>query len=330
MIKKISIIIIFLSILFNAVVAKEVLYKKALRLYNQNKLDETIITLVELLRIEPENKKAMELFIKACIKKKEEKPIPPKPVLPIKPVVKPPLKKEKEPPKLPKKEEMPELIDFKFILTLYNKKMNDKVIPEIENLIKAYPKSELNNKMLYILSESYYNIKNYAAAIENYKKLINPATEFAYDANFGLAKTYKEQGDVDSAIVEYLRLINNIKGGKYGRKEEKEEVVIEVEPFPTPKVKLLVNTHLELAKLYTNKKEFNYAIENFSILIEKFPQSKEAEEALFRLAQLYEGIEFKDYDKSYDFYNKLIKNYPDSEWVQKAKPRIEYIKKNFM
>jgi tetratricopeptide (TPR) repeat protein len=82
---------------------------------------------------------------------------------------------------------------------------------------------------------------------------------------------------------------------------------------------LIASLMLGIGKSHFEREEFDKAISNFSLLLEAYPKSDSAPEAIFlRGVSLYKSTEDpKPLRASYD---KLSAEYPENEWTKRAYP----------
>ncbi len=70
------------------------------------------------------------------------------------------------------------------------------------------------------------------------------------------------------------------------------------------KIKFNQKAHFEIGRTYFKMGQYNEAIEAFSLLMKKFPQSELNVNALYHLAMIYEVK--KQFDKAKSYYQKVI------------------------
>jgi len=144
-------------------------------------------------------------------------------------------------------------------------------------------------------------------AIREHRKLLKhyPKSEYAASSCFILGEIYKERG-------------NNKKAFEYFQK------IIDEYPA-SPLVFSAIKIQSEIAdkeltrekrgpfKFLTNKEKPKY----MSKVIENNPYNLENIERIFKLAEFY--CKIKEYDESIGTLNKIIKNFPETEYCERAK-----------
>jgi outer membrane protein assembly factor BamD (BamD/ComL family) len=74
---------------------------------------------------------------------------------------------------------------------------------------------------------------------------------------------------------------------------------------------------------FENREQWQEAATMYERMVKAYPQSKFAEETLYRLGVIYAN-NLKDFQKSVDSYQKLIKKYPKSDLVVQSSFMIGY------
>ncbi|MGB9702984.1 MAG: tetratricopeptide repeat protein [Candidatus Kapaibacteriota bacterium] len=71
-------------------------------------------------------------------------------------------------------------------------------------------------------------------------------------------------------------------------------------------------------------KEYQYSINQFTTLLQKFPNNKLEPRTLYSVGWLYER-KLKNYDSALHYYKQLISKYPTSVYAQDVKNSVEYL-----
>ncbi len=210
-------------------------------------------------------------------------------------------------------------------------------------------KTLAEEKNLYELASELKRTKNYTNSIDTYKNLINQYTNSIYktDSIFDIADIYTTQKNYDNAKTEYNKIIND----KTINDDDKSLAM-----YSLGKLLELENNHddaleqyLKVYKSYPNTKSglnsaYQYAnllkttadmSEGFNILNESLSKNstfQKKEDALMLLAQMYEKGEanIRDYKKSYDTYEKYLKEFPNGSRRKEAYDRYLFIKNNYL
>ncbi len=74
---------------------------------------------------------------------------------------------------------------------------------------------------------------------------------------------------------------------------------------------------LKSATLHHQSDEFDDALSDFQMLVEKYPKSDKVPEALYAMGVIYQN-EKKEYRKAESLYTKLVMNFPDDPTSQVA------------
>ena len=83
--------------------------------------------------------------------------------------------------------------------------------------------------------------------------------------------------------------------------------------------------NLEVARWYlTKRKAYDGARDRLQEIIETYPDFSRMDELVFLLGEAHEKL--GKAETASDYYNKLVKHYPDSEFVKKARERLDKLK----
>ena len=74
----------------------------------------------------------------------------------------------------------------------------------------------------------------------------------------------------------------------------------------------------------TKRKAYEGARDRLQEIIDTYPEFSHMDEVLFLLGEIFTKTE--KIDKATDSYNKLIKDFPDSEFAKKARERLDELK----
>jgi len=157
-----------------------------------------------------------------------------------------------------------------------------------QRVIEAYPKTEASGIALFKTGNSYFRENQYEKAIFFYQKGFEDSpSKVLKDICERRLKFIKDNSDHN---YERLKLYNKAMGYKN----------------------------------YTNSGE---AVRLWNGLVEKYPDSIIAAEALYRVATIYHTTD-NDYQKAKDIYQRLIENYPDNIYRRIARCQIFHIDGN--
>jgi len=83
--------------------------------------------------------------------------------------------------------------------------------------------------------------------------------------------------------------------------------------------------NLDVARYYlTKRKAYEGARDRLQEIIETYPDFSRMDEVVFLMGEAHYKLGKKD--KAADFYDKLLKVYPDSEFAKKARLRLDELK----
>jgi outer membrane protein assembly factor BamD (BamD/ComL family) len=74
----------------------------------------------------------------------------------------------------------------------------------------------------------------------------------------------------------------------------------------------------------TKRKAFEGARDRLQEIVDTYPEFSHMDEVLFLLGEIYYKTE--KVDKASESYNKLVKDFPDSEFAKKARARLDELK----
>ena len=153
----------------------------------------------------------------------------------------------------------------------------------------------------YILAERLFVDHKYAAAVDEFKKIVenDPKGILAQQAIFRIAVIqYLYLGLYKDAVHSFMQF-NSVSQNK--------DLVYQSEKY--------------VADIYFSKlEEYKNALTQYLSLIDKYKDSKETEFFMLRVAKSYYGA--LDFAKAIDAYKTLIHKYPKGEWSSEANYQI--------
>jgi outer membrane protein assembly factor BamD (BamD/ComL family) len=157
---------------------------------------------------------------------------------------------------------------------------------------------------------------NVDIAIREHIKLLKyyPKSEYAPKSCFILGGIYKEMGEDKKAFDYFQKIISDYPSSSLVCSAIKIQSEIAERYLETKKTGVL--------KIFTKKEEKG---ELMSKVIENSPYDIEAPKRMFKLANFY--YEIKEYEKSMEVLNKIIKNFPENKEIQEEAKylKIKYI-----
>jgi TolA-binding protein len=188
------------------------------------------------------------------------------------------------------------LLQMSEIYTKTNRQ--NKAVDCLIELINQYPDAQETGDAQYQLAQLYhYYFKDMNEALTNYKML---AQVFPENQNFNLAlmnaaKISESMGDYQDALGSYMMIVENNK-----ITEQTQEAL-----------KNILNIHLNILK------EYSLAAQDYILLTQMFPGSKDAAQNLLKAARLYKE-NVKDPRKTNEILQIILKNYKDSAAAKEA------------
>jgi TolA-binding protein len=87
-----------------------------------------------------------------------------------------------------------------------------------------------------------------------------------------------------------------------------------------PRATITPQALFSLGNLYVGQQQFDLAIDNMRRILNKYPESVLGDRALFRLAEIYD-VGLRDSRKAQEFYEQLLRDYPQSLYLEEARRR---------
>ena len=98
-----------------------------------------------------------------------------------------------------------------------------------------------------------------------------------------------------------------------------------VEPARDQTKEMAAKHNLDVARYYlTKRKAYDGARDRLQEIIETYPDFSRMDEVVFLMGEAHSKL--GKTETAVDYYNKLLKTYPDSELVKKARERLERLK----
>lgn len=169
-----------------------------------------------------------------------------------------------------------------------------------------------NPKEQFSYAKSFYELKKYDDAEREFKKLLKayPKAFEAAESQYYLGLIKEEQDNPYEAYQAYQKVID-----KYPFSERIQEIIERqyniAEAFMTGQKRKVLGLNLPVE---------NPAIEIFSKVIENSTYGPMASKAQYKLGLVLKSL--MRYYEAEEAFNKVISNYPDSEWLDAAKFQI--------
>ncbi len=172
--------------------------------------------------------------------------------------------------------------------------------------VKSTPKEQFE------FAKQLYDLKTYEEAKREFKKLLKsyPKSAEAAEGQYYLGLTEENQGNLYQAFQAYQKVID-----KYPFSERIQEIIEREfkigEAFMAGQKRKAMGLDLPVE---------NPSIEIFNKVIENSTYGPMAAKAQYKLGLVLKGL--LRYYEAEEAFNKVISNYPDSEWVDAAKFQI--------
>lgn len=172
---------------------------------------------------------------------------------------------------------------------------------------KTMPKPTPKEQFEYAMS--FYNIKKLKEARLEFKKLLKayPKSFEASESQYYLGRLEEEQGNIYEAYLAYQMLIDKYPFSERLQEVNEREYKI-AERFMAGEKRKALGVALPVE---------NPAIEIFTKIVENSTYGALAPKAQYKLGLLLKSL--LRYYEAEEAFNKLLTNYPESEWVEAAK-----------
>ncbi|MBU1869444.1 MAG: outer membrane protein assembly factor BamD, partial [Candidatus Omnitrophica bacterium] len=162
------------------------------------------------------------------------------------------------------------------------------------------------------LSKGFYDQKKYEEALREFKKLLKayPKSAEAAESQYYMGRIEEDQGKLYEAYQAYQKVIDKYPFSERIQEVNEREFKI-AESFMSGEKRKAMGMTLPVE---------NPAIEIFTKVIENSTYGPLAAKAQYKLGLVLKGV--ARYYEAEDAFDKVIKNYPDSEWVEPSKFQI--------
>ena len=177
------------------------------------------------------------------------------------------------------------------------------------------------NKLNYFLGESYFAVGKFSNAIDVFNLVSGKNSDLIRQSLYGKAYSYFNNRDYINATFYFRNYVNNYKrignyynaklrlaDSYYGTKEFNKSVKLFNELFALRnKLKLSDYSYYQYGQALYKAGNMTKAVNELTVLQQKFPKSKYADDAQFIIAWMY--FKQSDYDRAIDEYNLVLQNY---------------------
>jgi len=334
--------------------ASEVKYYNSLSLFKENKYEEAIVQLKDLIsevEIEDKRKEEAQYLLARCWLNLQEYSKAIENLESLKQL-------EVEDPLLEK-------VSFDLGLAYSRQGDKEKAVLEFQEFIEKYPQSELIKSAHFELGKNLYDLKKYKLALSELKKTSTeqalylrgkaseelgdqegeitafeelrekyPQSDFSQEAYFRLGNYYYDQKRYKEATEEFVKIVqffpqspllsesyywmgwSYFKLTDYKKASEYFNKVEEDEE----NLDLGQRAKFMAAESWYNLKDYQKAREAYEKFIEMYPEGDFSANAQYAIAWIY--LENKEYKSSIEEFKKLISIYPDSKFTEEAQFRV--------
>ena len=334
--------------------ASEVKYYNSLNLFKENKYEEAIVQLKDLIsetEIEDERKEEAQYLLARCWLNLQEYSKAIENLESLK--------------QFEVEDSLLEKVSFDLGLAYSRQGDKEKAILEFQEFIEKYPQSELIKSAHFELGKDLYDLKKYKLALSELKKTSSdealyligksskelgdqegeiaafeelrekyPQSNFSQEAYFRLGNYYYNQKRDKEAIEEFNKIIqffphspllsesyywmgwSYFKLTDYKKASEYFNQVEEDEE----NLDLGQRAKFMVAESWYNLKDYQKAREAYEKFIEMYPEEDFSANAQYAIAWTY--LENKEYEPSVEEFKKLISIYPDSKFTEEAQFRV--------
>jgi outer membrane protein assembly factor BamD len=198
-----------------------------------------------------------------------------------------------------------------------------RAIEDFQKLMDQFPFSKYAILAELRIADAYFKKEDFLTSIEHYKefKKKHPKNENVPYATFRIGLAYEElslsydrdQVSTENASVTYTDLITSFPDSQY---------VAEAEKRRRECNETLANNIMYIGRLYFRRSNYQSAAGRFEELLQKFPDSGLAEEALYYLARSLE--ESNQSEAAAEAHMKMLKRFPSGRY---SKGAAEYIQR---
>ncbi|NWF49531.1 MAG: tetratricopeptide repeat protein [Ignavibacteriaceae bacterium] len=205
----------------------------------------------------------------------------------------------------------------------------DASINSYKEVLVKYPSSNLAPIVHYSIGDAYFNMAIYDSAITNYQRVLTrfPGSEYVFDAVNGIQYSYVVQGKQDLAIKTIDEFVNRNpklassdqiyfkKGDIYYNGKDYPKAISSYKEFilKFPGSKLIPDAYYWIGKSSQNAGLIDEAINNFTLVFEKYSANELSAASVIELANIYSAR--NDFNSAINILNKAISKFPKSKKI---------------
>ena len=210
-------------------------------------------------------------------------------------------------------------------------------VSAMQKVVVKYPGWGRSAEVQYRIGEMYMERKDYKRAMDEYKKVVLNFPEkpaLCARSQFIVGTIYEIQRKWQEALSEYKEVVERYPGtftglqlplyiaqyyNRYNMTEDSKkayasairryENTVEMNPYS----RQVPVVHNLMIIAYGNQRKWDGLVKTLTEFTDKYPKSKAAPAAMFKIAAIYRDI-LKKPDKARIFYERLADKYPDNEY----------------
>ncbi len=211
----------------------------------------------------------------------------------------------------------------------YIKKDPEKARLYFRQVMESFPKSHYAQQAKLAIGDSYFSQGDEGSMIlaaSEYREFISlyPYSPYAAKAQYQIAMTFykkmlkpgRDQTRTYQALEEFKKVVANY--------PYSEEAKLAEEKIKECKERLAEHI-LQIAEFYYKTHAYKAAVNRFKEIISKYPNYSKMDKVYFCLADSY--YKWNKIDESIPFFTKVVTDYANSKYAQKAKKILEKINK---
>jgi outer membrane protein assembly factor BamD len=197
----------------------------------------------------------------------------------------------------------------------------------LRQVIDSFPKSIFAQRAKLLIADSYFDMGDEGSMIiarSEYQEFISlfPYSPSAPYAQYQVALTYfekalkpgRDQTKTKQALMEFQRVVSN-----YSTSEEAGMARDKIKECE----ERLAEHNLSIGELYYKRKAFKAAVSRLNEILTEYPNFSSMDKVYFTLGDSY--YQWNKQEEALPFFRKLITDYPESKYAEKAADKIEEI-----